>query len=188
MQGAAQWREPFSFHFHFFCPSGNATPRSCFLCGVLVGSPWKDGGHWPNSGLCWGHWPGIREVGWLRVQINWPGFATGKGDQRGAWRRYSSKNIQLHLLRLKKHVCVHGCLLKGGYVTLSLYLNRTLLQQIIQNHLKPITRTKRSHLTWWVTVNCGLEKTTATLSGRTGSNWIDHLKVNHLSLDKTISL
>lgn len=80
-------------HFNSFCPSGNATSRSCFLCGVLVGSPWKDGGHWPNGGLCWGHWPGIREVGWLRIQINWPGFATGRGDQRGAWRRYSSKNI-----------------------------------------------------------------------------------------------
>lgn len=93
--------------FHYFCPSGNATPGSCFLCGVLVGSPWKDGGHWPNGGLCWGDWPSIREVGWLQVQINWPGFArtTRQGDQREAWSRYRSKNTLLHI---HKHERVYG--------------------------------------------------------------------------------
>lgn len=81
--------------FHYFCPSGNATPGSCFLCGVIVGSPWKDGGHRPEGGLCWGHWPSLRQVGWLRVQTNWPGFArpTRRGDRWEAWSRCRSKNI-----------------------------------------------------------------------------------------------
>lgn len=62
-------------------------------------------------------------------------------------------------------------------ICLNFNLNRTILWLVIQNHLNPITRTRGKCKIWRVTVNCGLAKTTATLSGKTGSSWIDHLKV-----------
>ncbi len=76
-------------------PSGDATSWPRVVCGVPVGSSWKDGGHWPNGSLCRGAWPGVWEVGWQPVSANWPGFdKDGRRCNRGgAQRRYRSKNV-----------------------------------------------------------------------------------------------
>lgn len=186
MQGAAQWRQPV-----------------IFISSVLQVMRHPD--HVSSVVFLWAHHEKMVAIDQTVAFVGGIDLAFGRWDDfeyrltdlglppEGVTKEEPEGDTVVRIfncisLDRKEHVCVHGCLLKGWYVTLSLYLNRTLLQWIIQNHLKPITRTKRIHLTWWVTINCGLEKTTATLSGRTGSNWIDHLKVYHLSWNKRTSL
>lgn len=53
---------------------------------------------------------------------------------------------------------------------------------MVQSHLNQIRKQSKTQKIWLATPNCGLAKTTATLSGETGSNLTNHLKVHYLNL------
>lgn len=61
-------------------------------------------------------------------------------------------------------------------------LTRTMVWLMVQSHLNQISKQSRTMRIWLATLNCGLAKTTATLSGKTGSNLTDPLKVHYLNL------
>lgn len=61
-------------------------------------------------------------------------------------------------------------------------LTRIIMWLMVQNHLNQISKQSRTLMIWLATLSCGLAKTTATLSGKTGSNWTDRLKVCYLNL------
>ena len=53
---------------------------------------------------------------------------------------------------------------------------------MVQNCQIQTQKQSPSLISWLATLNCGLAKTTATSSGKTGSNWTNRLKVYYLNV------
>lgn len=100
-------------------PSGDAASWPRVFCGVSVGSPWEDGGHWPNSSLCRGAWPGFWEMGWQPASPNWPWF--DRDDRRGNWRRNEErcrcKNVLWTVQTVMDDSVIQGNGMAGGSKT-----------------------------------------------------------------------